>query len=167
MYVGVDAKEFNLRIAPRLKDSGHPHRPIRQPAGLGLAPGTGAHDRQGSGPGAVPAAVRETVLRHPFGARGIRRSSACRRRAHGAERRDRALPVGAAREGPIRRGAARQPAGRGVAAQPGLHADHGVAAPRAAPVTLHRGAGQRAGAQSFRGSPRARGSSAIRRCSTG
>ena len=49
----------------RLQARRHPHRAVREPAGVGLAPGAGAHHRPRLRPGAVPAAVRDRVLRAP------------------------------------------------------------------------------------------------------
>ena len=38
VFVGIDAPEFNLRLAPRLARRRHPDGAVRQSAGLGLAP---------------------------------------------------------------------------------------------------------------------------------
>ena len=45
VFVGIDSPEFNLRLARRIKDAGIRSRAIRQPAGVGLAPGTRAQHR--------------------------------------------------------------------------------------------------------------------------
>ena len=46
VFVGIDAPEFNLGLARAAEARGHPHRAVREPAGLGLAAGAGAHDRR-------------------------------------------------------------------------------------------------------------------------
>ena len=55
--------------------AGDTHGAVRESADLGVATGARAHDRPRRGPGLVPAAVRETVLRRACGAGAVRRTS--------------------------------------------------------------------------------------------
>ncbi len=97
VFVGIDAPEFNLAPRTRTSKRRHPHRAVREPPGVGLAAGAGAHHRRRLRPDPVPAAVRDRVLRRPRGARAIRRPSAgrCRSRSRSdraAARRALGLP---------------------------------------------------------------------------
>ena len=118
VFIGVDYKEFNLGLARQLKRARPRHRAIREPAGLGVAPGARAHHRRVGRPRAVPVSVRAGFLSRARRAGGIRRPSARRpdpargRSRRGARRarhrRRRARARGAAGQPPRRSREARR-----------------------------------------------------------
>jgi hypothetical protein len=90
-FIGIDSPEFNLRIATDLKARGVPDGAVREPAGLGMAPGSRTDDRRGGRPGALRAAVRSRVLRRALRECGIRGAPAggphpARKRSRGGAR---------------------------------------------------------------------------------
>ena len=129
VYVGVDAQGIQPAARAALKARGIPHGAVREPAGLGLAAGPGAHDRPRGRSGAVPAAVREAVLRR---ARACARCSSAIRSPIRFRcisiRAPRARALGLAERGRVRRAAAGQPPWRSVAAEPGFRGDRRLAA---------------------------------------
>ncbi len=58
LLILIDYPDFNLLLAARAKTAGHPHPLLYQPAGLGLAPGPGAHHPPAGRPDARHPAVR-------------------------------------------------------------------------------------------------------------
>ena len=77
VFVGIDAPEFNLALAARLKAARHAHRAVREPAGVGLAAGRAQRTiGRACRSGVVPAALREALLCGARGACRLRRPSA-------------------------------------------------------------------------------------------
>ncbi len=143
VYVGVDAKEFNLRIAPRFKEAGIPTVQYVSPQVWAWR--QGRVQTIGRAVDLVLCllpfekqfydahSVQAEFVGHPLADHVPMQMSAETAR----------YQLGIPREGSVRRDPAGQPAGRGVAPQSGLRGHHGVAGPGAAATALHRGAGER------------------------
>ena len=76
VVVGIDVPDFNLGLTKQLKARRTAHRSVREPAGVGVASGAGEDHRPVRGSRAVPAALRDRVLRTARRARRVRGPSA-------------------------------------------------------------------------------------------
>ena len=78
VFIGIDAPAFNLGLAGALQGAGHRDRAVRQSAGVGLAAGTGAHDRARAAIWCCACCRSSPRSTPPCGARRVRRPSAGR-----------------------------------------------------------------------------------------